>query len=81
MQMDPSLKLETHQGGERALSKVIALDYAGTGGCSGGDGSLGLPAPPPPFKSQHFILDGLTFHKPRAARAVNALKSTPPKLG
>lgn len=80
MQMDPSLKLETHQGGETALLQAIALDNAGTGGCSGRDWSLGVPAPPP-FKSQHFILDGLTFHRPRAARAINLLQSTTPKVG
>lgn len=76
MQMDSSLKLEACQGRETALLQAIALDNASALSPS----SLGVPAPPP-FKSQHFILDGLTFHRPQAARAVNLLQSTTPKVG
>ena len=80
MQMDPSLKLETHQGGETAILQAISLDSVDAGGCSGRDWCLRVPGPPP-FKSQHFVLDGLTFHRPQEAREDNLLQSTTPKAG
>ena len=75
MQMDPSSKLESHQGGETAILQAISLENADAGGCLGRDWCLGVPAPPA-FKLQPFILNGLSFHRPQASRTVNPPQAT-----
>ena len=54
MQMDSSLKLETHQGGETAILQAISLEKADAGDCLGRDWCFGVPAPPA-FKFSQFI--------------------------
>lgn len=46
MQMDPSLKLETHQGGETAILQAISVKNADAGGGSGRDWVPWGPCPP-----------------------------------
>lgn len=76
MQMDPSLKLETHQGGETAILQAISVENADAGGGSGRDWYPGAPALL--FQITAFYSEWPQFHRPRASGANSSSQSMAP---